>query len=123
MLRLIRGGAAAAPAQGEPCRSGNVWYMHGRSPHEPDVTSGRGGTDQPRGPNTTTDRPRPWSAEDLRQRLERLPGGHPSSPYHADGSRKPPPPDLRTLELPAPAEAPAAAAAPAAGRAGDRRER
>jgi len=29
-----------------------------------------------------------------------LPRGHPSSPYHADGSRKPPPPNLRALELP-----------------------
>lgn len=27
---------------------------------------------------------------DLRERLERLPPGHPSSPYEADGTRKPP---------------------------------
>src|SRR5437763_9782972 len=52
------------------------------------------------------DRPRPWSYEDLRQRLERLPRGHPSSPYNADGSRRPPPPDLRALELPRSGEAP-----------------
>jgi hypothetical protein len=46
------------------------------------------------------DRPTPYSRHDLRQRLERLPPGHPSCPYHAGGSRKPPPPDLRELELP-----------------------
>jgi predicted kinase len=56
-------------------------------------------------PNTTPDRPRPWSREDLQQRLERLPLGHPSSPYNADGSRKPPPPNLRALELPTPTDA------------------
>jgi hypothetical protein len=32
--------------------------------------------------------------------LETLPPGHPSSPYLADGSRRPPPPRLRDLELP-----------------------
>lgn len=78
-----------------------------RSAGEPDVANWRGGTDQLRAPSTTADRPRPWSSEDLRQRLERLPRGHPSSPYNADGSRKPPPPSLRSLELPEPAEAPA----------------
>jgi hypothetical protein len=36
--------------------------------------------------------------------LERLPYGHPSSPYNSDGSRKPPVPDLRSLELPLPSE-------------------
>jgi hypothetical protein len=46
-----------------------------------------------------TDRPRPYSYSDLRQRLERLPRGHPSCPFNADGSRKPPPPNLRELEL------------------------
>ncbi|HEX4062951.1 MAG TPA: hypothetical protein VHY58_18195 [Streptosporangiaceae bacterium] len=46
------------------------------------------------------DRPAPYSGQDLRQRLERLPRGHPSCPYNADGSRKPPPPNLRELELP-----------------------
>jgi hypothetical protein len=34
----------------------------------------------------------------------RLPVGHPSSPYHDDGSRKPPPPDLTKYELPLPDE-------------------
>lgn len=47
----------------------------------------------------TVVRPEPGSWADLRQRLERLPHGHPSSPYHVDGERKPPPPRLRHLEL------------------------
>lgn len=76
-----------------------------RSADERDAPNGPGGSDQLRVPNTTADRPRPWSREDLQQRLERLPLGHPSSPYNADGSRKPPPPNLRALELPAPADA------------------
>jgi predicted kinase len=71
-----------------------------RSADERDVPNGRGGPDQLRVTSTTADHPRPWSREDLQQRLERLPRGHPSSPYNADGSRKPPPPDLRALELP-----------------------
>jgi len=39
---------------------------------------------------------------DLPARLERLPAGHPSSPYRDDGSRKPSPPDLSDYELPLP---------------------
>ena len=39
---------------------------------------------------------------DLPARLERLPVGHPSSPYRDDGSRKPRPPDLANYELPLP---------------------
>src|SRR5262249_34058894 len=35
---------------------------------------------------------------------ERLPPGHPSSPYNDDGSRKPPPPDLSAYELPIPGD-------------------
>src|SRR5579862_7512017 len=38
--------------------------------------------------------------EDLSRRLRLLPPGHPSSPYDADGSRKPPAPRLRDFELP-----------------------
>ena len=41
---------------------------------------------------------------DLAARLERLPIGHPSSPYRDDGSRKPSPPDLSKCELPLPGE-------------------
>ena len=36
--------------------------------------------------------------------MERLPPGHPSSPYNDDGSRKPPPPDLSAYELPIPGD-------------------
>jgi len=43
---------------------------------------------------------------DLRARLERLPDGHPSSPYRDDGSRKPPAADLAELEIPLPDELP-----------------
>jgi hypothetical protein len=41
----------------------------------------------------------PGSLADLRHRLENLPVGHPSSPYHDDGERKPSPPRLKHLEL------------------------
>jgi hypothetical protein len=44
------------------------------------------------------------SAEDLGRRLERLPHGHPSSPYHDDGTPKPPLVRLKNLELPLPGE-------------------
>ncbi|HXZ72150.1 MAG TPA: hypothetical protein VEH31_14960 [Streptosporangiaceae bacterium] len=47
--------------------------------------------------------PDPVMAE-LRERMERLPPGHPSSPYNDDGSRKPPPPDLSVYELPIPGD-------------------
>jgi hypothetical protein len=40
----------------------------------------------------------------LQQRMEQLPPGHPSSPYHDDGSRKPPPPDPTDYELPIPGD-------------------
>src|SRR6266480_724620 len=45
------------------------------------------------------------SQADLATRLERLPIGHPSSPYRDDGSRKPSPSDLSKYELPLPDEA------------------
>ena len=50
------------------------------------------------------DRPARGSTADLRQRLERLPQGHPSSPYHDDGTPKPPLARLKNLELPLPGE-------------------
>lgn len=50
--------------------------------------------------------PKPGSWADLRQRLERLPYGHPSSPYHVDGEPKPPPPRLKHLELAPPGREP-----------------
>jgi hypothetical protein len=45
------------------------------------------------------DRP---SDADMTAQLEKLPPGHPSSPWNADGTRRPPPPSLRDLELPLP---------------------
>ena len=52
------------------------------------------------------DTPREVRAQwaDLRERLEQLPVGHPSSSYRDDGSRKPLSPDLSELELPLPDE-------------------
>jgi len=38
----------------------------------------------------------------MRAALERLPPGHPSSAWNADGTRRPPPPRLQDLELPLP---------------------
>jgi hypothetical protein len=49
--------------------------------------------------------PEAGSLHDLRHRLERLPHGHPSSPYHDDGERKPHPPRLKHLELAPPSRA------------------
>ena len=46
------------------------------------------------------DRPERGSLADLRQRLERLPAGHPSSPYNDDLTRKLPVTSLKDLELP-----------------------
>ena len=66
------------------------------------------GSDSPRRPDPPegpVDRPARGSLTDLRQRLERLPPGHPSSPYHDDRSRKPPVIRLKDLELPLPGEA------------------
>jgi hypothetical protein len=54
---------------------------------------------------------RPHAADtagaDLVQRMERLPPGHPSSPYNDDGSRKPPVPRHTDRELALPDEEPA----------------
>ncbi|HEY6279756.1 MAG TPA: hypothetical protein VIX86_25895, partial [Streptosporangiaceae bacterium] len=41
---------------------------------------------------------------ELRERLERLPPNHPSSPYNDDGSRKRPEPDPASRELPIPGD-------------------
>jgi hypothetical protein len=46
------------------------------------------------------DRPARGSLTELRLRLERLPAGHPSSPYDETGARRPAPEQLRQLELP-----------------------
>jgi hypothetical protein len=44
----------------------------------------------------------PPSDAEMSAQLEGLPPGHPSSPWNEDGSRKPPPPRLRDIELPLP---------------------
>ena len=65
------------------------------------------GYDPPRRPDLreeSAERPARGSLTEMRQRLERLPSGHPSSPYHDDGSRKPPVVRLKDLELPLPGE-------------------
>ena len=49
-------------------------------------------TGHPGGPDGPADA---W----MRAALERLPPGHPSSPWAADGTRRPPPPRLQDLEL------------------------
>jgi len=46
------------------------------------------------------DRPERGSLAEMQQRLERLPPGHPSSPYNDDLTRKPPVVRLKDLELP-----------------------
>ena len=46
----------------------------------------------------------PRGDQDLHRRMERLPPGHPSSPYDDNGARNPPVPRLKDLELPLPDE-------------------
>jgi hypothetical protein len=53
--------------------------------------------------------------DDLMQRMERLPPGHPSSPYDQDGSRKSPVARPADRELPLPDERPASAEPAVAG--------
>jgi predicted kinase len=64
------------------------------------------GTDSPR--QAGADSPRPPesdpAAAELRDRMERLPPGHPSSPYRGDGSPKPPEPDQSDREYPIPGD-------------------
>jgi hypothetical protein len=47
-----------------------------------------------------TEQPERGSIADLRRRMERLPPGHPSSPYNDDMTPKPPVARLKNLELP-----------------------
>jgi len=56
--------------------------------------------DRPDSPSSSPDLPTPGSREELRQRLDRLPPSHPSSPGYRGGEVKPP--RLRDFELPAP---------------------
>ena len=63
------------------------------APGEPDQVSPADGRGQ-------LDRRLPADEERRTRALEALPPGHPSSPYLADGSRRPPRPSLRDLEPP-----------------------
>src|SRR5437762_9611290 len=56
------------------------------------------------GPDSIRTRESGPVATDLRQRLVRLPPGHPSSPYNDDGSRKPPVPDPFAHDYPLPGD-------------------
>ena len=73
------------------------------------------GYDQRQAGQEPGDRPPPYSYADLQERLDRLPRGHPSSNYNADGSRKPPPLRLRDLELPLPGDSPIGDGSPSDG--------
>jgi predicted kinase len=61
-------------------------------------------TDQPTAAEGLADRvalpERTGDRDELRRRLERLPPGHPSSPFEADGTPRPPEPGLRSHETP-----------------------
>jgi len=60
-------------------------------------------TDQPRVTESSDLKSLPERSgdrDDLRQRLERLPPGHPSSPVEADGTPRPPEPGLRYRDSP-----------------------
>jgi len=82
-----------------------------RAPAEPSPSPDPTPASAPVLSNQPVTPPAPWSRADLKQRLERLPFGHPSSPYHVDGERKPAPPRLKHLELAPPAPNRFAAAA------------
>src|SRR5215468_2303701 len=75
------------------------------SPREPDPVRPREPDPvRPREPDPVRPREPDPVITELRERLERLPPAHPSSPYNDDGSRKPPPPDLSVYELPIPGD-------------------
>src|SRR5437870_3714551 len=87
-----------------------------RSPNVREVAAMSGSDDQPANVLPSVDRvsrqepdpARPRESDpiraELRERMERLPPGHPSSPYNDDGSPKPPLPDLSDYELPIPGD-------------------
>lgn len=78
-------------------------------PDQPPVPDPPARADRPDLPSPTDreqrpGRPRPAADERRMRALEAFPPGHPSSPYQADGSRRPAEPSLRSLELPIPDE-------------------
>jgi hypothetical protein len=80
----------AAAGSGPPGRAGITFGELADGRHRPGVPA-------------PASQPERGSLADLRRRLARLPHGHPSSPYHDDGERRPQPPRLRHLELAPPA--------------------
>jgi hypothetical protein len=60
--------------------------------------------EQARGPDTVRLREPDRVDAELQERMERLPPGHPSSPYDGDGSPKPPVPDPFEHDLPIPGD-------------------
>jgi hypothetical protein len=78
-------------------------------PDQPRVPDSPAKADRPDTPSPAPreqrpDRPRSAGDERRTRALEAFPPGHPSSPYQADGSRRPAERSLRTLELPLPDE-------------------
>jgi hypothetical protein len=78
-------------------------------PDQPRVPGSPAKADRPDTPSPAPreqrpDRPRSAGDERRTRALEAFPPGHPSSPYQADGSRRPAERSLRTLELPLPDE-------------------
>jgi hypothetical protein len=111
----------AQPPPAEPAADSGLpglvgWADSFPAPPEPPSQQGEPGEPEPaRDPGPwprPVDAPVRVSPADLRLRLERLPLGHPSSPYEDDGSRKPPPPRLRHLELPTMGDEPQPAGPP-----------
>jgi hypothetical protein len=88
----------------------------------PDTTQAKPAS-RPEPDRRTGGRPGPGSLADLRSRLDRLPEGHPSSPYDDGGSARPLPHRLKQLELGLPApERDAVDASPQFSRPNDARE-
>jgi hypothetical protein len=83
------------PLDPAPANGGPVPYESPVEIHRPNDRSARA---------SDRDRPERGSVAEMSLRLERLPAGHPSSPYNDDGTRKPPVPSLKDLELPLPAD-------------------
>ncbi|HEY6279754.1 MAG TPA: hypothetical protein VIX86_25885 [Streptosporangiaceae bacterium] len=59
---------------------------------------------EPRNPDQVRPLERDATRAELRERLERLPPNHPTSPHNDDGSRKPPEPNPASRELPIPGD-------------------
>ncbi len=88
----------SAPGPAVPPEPAQAPHLAASAPPGADtaVTMPVAGRGQDRYPRS---RPAPGSVADLRARLDRLPDGHPSSPYEDDGLAKPWPYRLKQLEL------------------------